>query len=274
MAKVLGCLGDFGLGKGGVGAGANTDSKLLGVLEKLELSKYLIDVPTVSASCIDERVDKNGTRVQFAKTAGGPLSLAYALRLSGIERYAGMNELQLVDLVMETLEERGIAQHFAVHDDDGDGVGCGACAKAHDVDNEIFGNFENLSAATQKLSGSALTTSIRENARAMDIGFFADDRVEPLRLAQDDGAVIEDLVGTHDGHMIIANTQPKMTIDSVALRAAGIRAFAVDAWVFPGLAAIFAQTDTEQKIIESSQLVFNLATASVLCHADIVLRQQ
>lgn len=264
-------LGSFGvgMGKGSVGAGVCGDASFVEKLERVDISEYSIAVPSISASCIDERVDKDGTRVQFAKTAGGPLSLVYALRLSGIDRYADKTELELVDVVMDALEDRGIAQHFAVHDDYNDGCGCGACAKAHDVDNEIASNFDVLCEVAHSLIGRRPDNRIQKNAQSMDSGFFADDRVAPLTRAQDDGALIEDLVGGHDGQAVIINNTPDTTVNSVRLRADGMRAFVVDAWVFPGLAGLFAQNQEERQFIEDAQLLFNLATASVLCSSDI-----
>lgn len=266
-------LGQFNLGKGGVGASATVNAMLLANANRINDREFHVSAPALSACCIDERVDENGNRLFLAKVAGGPLSIVYALRLSGVERYADMDELQLVDYVMQVLREKNIIQHFAVHDDDHQGVcGCGACAKAHDVDNEINDNFSAISAAYQALtSQQPLASIVQQSAAAMDVGFFADDRIGVLTRAEDGGAQGEKLVGNHDGSLIILNYVPQTTVDTGALRRADIKAFVVDYWVFDGLAELFTENDDEKSLVVQSLWAYNLGTATVLCSSNILI---
>lgn len=275
MYKEYPTLQTFGLGSGSIGEHVGIDEKLQEAFNAISEGEYDKEVSDkLPVVCIDGRFRKDGTRVDGPATAGGTDGLVYAKDLGGLELATNLSEVELIAETVTTLKEKG--HRVCVHGDNHGSCGCGAVAKAKEVYEEIANNFSSLSGAATALGYDVTPeheeTFTRRAHQRLGSYFFAEERSDALKTAEDNGCEYEPLEGDHEETIIVWNTKKGTHIDTTALhKEYGVQVFVVDAWSFADAATELASggSEEEKARIENALAIYNIATAAVLCHGSM-----
>ncbi len=281
MGSQYNTLAKFNLGLGSIGPANRTDidpQRLNEMYQAIASGKYNVPVKgAVPEICVDGRTDKDGKRLEAPSAAGGTLSVVYGGDLAGAFATDGVNELQLTSQVINTLKSKG--HGTGVHGDDHSSCGCGACAKAKTIYQHITERINDIASLVSQY-GINLDDTDKQiivqqaNNRLNQADFFADDRATVLNVAQQNGAIFEELVGAHNELGIALNTKPGTTVDRSAIRkdfGDKYDMFVVDAWAFGNAAKdinTIGTEETAQRIAKAITLQ-NVATASILGHGSL-----
>jgi hypothetical protein len=274
-------LSEFNLGLGTIGPAnrSDIDQKTLNdMYQSIAAGTFNIPVSgVVPEICVDGRTDKDGKRKNAPCAAGGTLSIVYGGDLGGASTAGDTNETQLTARIINILKEKGHAT--GVHGDDHSSCGCGACAKAKAIYQHITERVNDIASLTSQY-GISLTDEEKKaivqqaKNRINQSDFFAEDRAAILQTAQDNGSILEELVGVHNELGIALNTKPGTTIDRSAIRTKygpQYDVFVVDAWSFATAANDVNPTGNDQDTqrIAKAITLQNVATASVLGHGSL-----
>ncbi len=262
-------LGELGLGKGSINEGFVLTDDKREIFERIASGEFDVEYPdTVASICIDERFTADGTRPPLPRTAGGPAGVAHAVDL--VNENGSESEVDVVKDVTSLLVD--VEPGVCVHGDNHSECGCGETNKTREIQEELVENIANIVNIPNAALGYQITQSeaglyvANATSRLENSDFFADPRKDATNAGVEAGAGNEMLVGPHDGEFIIWSRDRKGPDVQKIFEATGLKGFIVHEWSFGKTAeALSRDVETTKKILT----VWNLATASVLCSADM-----
>ena len=270
-------LAEMGLGSGSIGSDLNPELKQnQEIYRQIINGKFAVDADSsIAGICIDERLQAGGIRSNIPRSAGGPAGAAHSLDTALGSLNKGQNEKSIVESVTEKLAEfeSGVCVHGDTHGE----CGCGAVANSPQIYQAIAEKSQEIAEVLSTL-GYAFDSNdieaIRDKAdfRVRQEGFFAERRADILEISQEAGAGYETLEGDHGAMAIVWLTKEGESFDAEKFyKETGKQVFVVHAWAFKETAKRINLTGNEEetKRTELALAIYNLATASVLCHGNM-----
>lgn len=209
------------------------------------------------------------------KVFGGGATMTAAMLVGDKEADSDSEEAVFAHAIQKLREHN---TDFGAHTDGGADdthCGCGAIDKFPDIlaasvtyHDEIAGSIQALGIETTGLQ--AIQDNFRSYAEKHMGESYNGHNVSDAILHE--GKVVKELSGSHIEKAVVLNTVPGYTVDQCFVRKATngkADVFAVDVWHMQELTDKLFETAQERHAGLLSQLVYTLATASVLTHGNL-----